>query len=117
MQLREASRAVLVELSRTLDPEGAREVIDALIVEAPRALDELEQAATSNDRVALKRLAHSLRSTAQLVGAIDLAEAMGRLERLDQTVPASATAAALRRRYEALVQELERYSAEPTGAP
>ena len=103
--LRQALDAQIDELSR----EGVAELIESLVAGAGKATTSLSASADAGDAVALKRIAHSLKSNCAMVGAralsdrFDALEAQAKTGRLDG---AGTEVAALRSSYEALIAQL-----------
>jgi len=72
---------VLEELREVLGGAAAR-IVEAYLQEAPRQVALLESAALHGDVAAAGAIAHSLKSSSANVGAMVLAEAAQRIERL-----------------------------------
>ncbi|MGQ0700327.1 MAG: PAS domain S-box protein [Panacagrimonas sp.] len=100
---------MLVRLENTLAPDGAREVIEALVSDLRTQLPDLATGLREHDPVRSGRVAHTFKSTCRLLGAGDLGTLCERAERafrdgqFDRAVEASAE---MSPRYEALVEAL-----------
>lgn len=64
------------------DPAFVAEMIDAFLVEASELLETLQAAVAANDATALRRPAHSLKSSSATFGAMAMADLCQRLEEL-----------------------------------
>ncbi|MGQ0573202.1 MAG: response regulator [Pseudonocardia sp.] len=91
------------------DPAAVDELVDAFLADAPQLLDDLDAAAAAGDTAALRRAAHSLKSTAATMGAGELAAAAREIEvaAVAGTVADARTVAAVRTAYRPVVHELE----------
>jgi HPt (histidine-containing phosphotransfer) domain-containing protein len=56
------------------------ELIETYLADSPGLLDEMRVALTADDRVALRRAAHTLKSTSSSLGALELAATCRELE-------------------------------------
>ena len=63
------------------NPESLTELIESFLEEAPLLLDQMQQAADSNDPAVLGRAAHTLKSSARDFGAYELSALCETLEK------------------------------------
>jgi PAS domain S-box-containing protein len=104
----------LAELRRIYDEEGAVEIIGALVTDLAAQSLELQRSLELGDVRTLQRVAHTLKSTSRLVGALRLGDDWDELERLvDAGMSDISNQRALRliARYDGLVQRLRRETA------
>jgi PAS domain S-box-containing protein len=73
-------RQVLDRLSTLLKPERLARAIDLYLVESPKLIQKLKQAAAANDAPEIVRSAHSLKSSSANFGARELSRYCGDLE-------------------------------------
>ncbi len=110
--------AALARLAE-LDPKGElqllQRVMSTFVSSAARFTDQLETARASNDRAAIRLVAHTLKSSSGYIGASQLARCCAELEaatgvatRTDLTPEIEAMTAALRVTVAAVLQRLER---------
>lgn len=74
------------------EPDFVVELIDLYLNEVPRLLASMRNAITGNDRVTLKRTAHSLRGSSANLGVVQMAAIAGELEHCDPNNSAAAPA-------------------------
>lgn len=72
--------AVFSELQETVGPDFVEELLDTFLSEASEMIAELKQARTEENADNFRRAAHSLKSNANVFGAVDLAEAARNME-------------------------------------
>ncbi|MGH7336056.1 MAG: response regulator, partial [Myxococcota bacterium] len=84
----ERDRVELQLLRDEVGADGAAEVVDAIVEDAPRLLSGLDEFLQNGDRAALRLVAHTMKSNAALVGAKTLTAL---LEDLEQLAAAGAT--------------------------
>ncbi len=104
-------QAVLQLLRDEVGADGAAEVVKAIVGDAARLLDALEQSVERGDPAALRVAAHTMKSNSALVGADALTALLGELERLaaSGTTEGSAEKAAHGgARYRRLMEDLAR---------
>ena len=104
-------QAVLQLLRDAVGADGAAEVVKAMVEDAARLLDALEQSVERRDPAALRVAAHTMKSNSALVGADALTAVLGELERLaaSGTTDGSAEKAAHGgARYRRLMEDLAR---------
>jgi signal transduction histidine kinase/CheY-like chemotaxis protein len=78
----ERDQVSLEHLRAEVGVDGATEVVNAMIEDAQRLLDELEKSLERRDPAALRRVAHDMKSNAAMVGAVALAALLHELEQL-----------------------------------
>jgi HPt (histidine-containing phosphotransfer) domain-containing protein len=74
-------QTTLTILAAELGPEAVVELLQIFLEDTPQRIGELQHLAGGADQVTLRRVAHSLKSTAALFGALPLEEASAGLER------------------------------------
>ena len=74
--------AVLERLRDEVGPDGVAEVVNALVEDAARLLDGLEESLARRDPAALRLIAHTMKSNSAMVGADALTALLGELEQL-----------------------------------
>jgi len=101
--------AVLEKLRDEVGRDGAAEVVDALVEDAARLLDGLEESLARRDPAALRLIAHTMKSNSAMVGADALTALLDEIERLaaSGTTDGAAEKAALGgARYRRLMEDL-----------
>lgn len=114
----EFDRKVIGALAISMSPEGAAEIIDAIIDDAPRVLGKLRKAADERDAKTMGIYAHSLKSTAMLVGGSELAALCETVESLGKTAWLESNLAqitVIERRYTNLATQLRRLRSKPAA--
>lgn len=94
MSSRTFDPAVLAGLHRDLgsEREVTQEIIDTFLANSPELLAAARTALARNDRAALQRAAHTLRSSAATLGAMRLSELAGDAESaLSAAIPSDAS--------------------------
>jgi CheY-like chemotaxis protein len=102
-------RAVLQPLRDEIGADGAAEVVDAIVADVPRLLGGLEESLERRDPAALRRIVHTMKSNAALVGANVLTALLAELEQLaanGTTDGAAEKAARVRALYRQLGEDL-----------
>lgn len=105
----------LAEMRRIYDDEGVVEIVDAMAQDLPGQRAQLEAGARQHDLTSFKRAAHSLKSTARLVGAVELGLLWERIEGLSAEPTLEAAVARVPealQRQERLVERLQRELAD-----
>jgi HPt (histidine-containing phosphotransfer) domain-containing protein len=78
-----------LENLRSIDPDGGneflRELVNIFLADTPRRIAEIEQSASTRDKVKLTRAAHSLKGSAGTFGASRLAGLAAEIEGQGQT--------------------------------
>jgi len=77
--------AVLHVLRDAVGADGAAEVVDAMVEDAARLLDALEESLETRDPAALRLVAHTMKSNSATVGADALTALLAELEELAAT--------------------------------
>ena len=72
----------LTALARDVGPDTVTDLIDLYVVDAPRHVADIGRAVANRDTAVMRRAAHSLKSTAAMVGALPLADTCREIERL-----------------------------------
>ncbi len=113
----EFDQQVIDSLEASMTTADVIEIIGSVIDDAPRVLGKLRKAVDEGDAKSMGIYAHSIKSTAALVGARDLADLCQILENLGQALSVEGAlekVAVVEQRYTRLTQELralrERYA-------
>ena len=94
------------------DPEFMRELVLTFVDDAPKQLDEMQSACSTQNAAEVRRIAHGLKSNGADFGATDFAELCQRLEHEaanDNLEEADSLIAALKTEFERVKNALEDY--------
>lgn len=108
-------RATVNQLAVELGDDAAVELIQAFLADTPERLAEVRGLAGGSDQVTLRRVAHSLKGSAALFGALELETAARRLEetaRLSETDAQTSVSETLHRAFDVVRPILEQALAE-----
>lgn len=106
------------QLAESIGRDGVEEVLRTFINDAPRQLRELEAGITNGEAEQVARAAHTLKSTFGCVGAMALAGLCAGVEQQAAAGrPPMQPDRALGERLATVLEELERYLAQPADAP
>jgi CheY-like chemotaxis protein len=106
----EFDQQVIDNLEASMTSADVVDIIGSVIDDAPRVLGKLRQAVDGGDAKSMGVYAHSIKSTAALVGARDLADLCQILENLGQALSVEGGAekvAVVEQRYAKLIEELQ----------
>jgi len=76
------------------NPTFIRDLVGLFLTRTPEKLDRVRQALAAGDAAAVREVAHSLRSSCGMLGALEMAAACGRLEDAAARADLAAAAAA-----------------------
>jgi histidine phosphotransfer protein HptB len=109
----EYDTTVLDQLAASIGQDGAVEVVESLISDAPELLDGLRAALETGDAKRAQRHAHTMKSNSWIVGAKHLGELCAEVERVaasgEPIGSAELLAATALETYECLVRDLRQW--------